>query len=214
MVSAGQPIAAAKYYTWALWLAFFTIAYNAIEGIVATWFGAQDEAITLFGFGVDSFVEVISGVGIAHMIVRLRHNPGGNADRFEQTALRVTGISFYLLVGGLLASAIFIILEDHRPETTMWGLVIAIVSIVIMSVLIHLKMKTGRRLNSDAIIADAKCTRVCVYMSVVLLVSSVAYELTRMPYVDAAGTLGLAWFSFGEGRECFEKANNLNHCSC
>jgi divalent metal cation (Fe/Co/Zn/Cd) transporter len=83
-----------------------------------------------------------------------------------------------------------------------------------MSVLIHLKMKTGRRLNSDAIIADAKCTRVCLYMSVVLLVSSVAYELTRMPYVDAAGTLGLAWFSFGEGRECFEKANNLNHCSC
>lgn len=203
-----------KDYAWALWLAYFTVAYNLAEGAFATWFGAEDEAITLFGFGVDSFAEVISGIGIAHMILRLRHNPDENTDRFEQTALRITGTCFYVLVAGLTASAAYIVLQDHRPETTLWGIVVAVISILVMTILIRLKIRTGERLHSDAIIADAKCTRVCVYMSVVLLVASGAHELTRLPYIDAAGVLGLAWFSFGEGRECFEKAKKMNHRCC
>jgi divalent metal cation (Fe/Co/Zn/Cd) transporter len=63
-------------------------------------------------------------------------------------------------------------------------------------------------------IADAQCTRVCVYMSVVLLVSSIIYELTGIGWIDVIGTLGLAWFSFSEGRECFEKIRNDSHCGC
>src|SRR5574341_1108632 len=53
-----------RYYQYALWLAIFTILYNLLEGLVSVYFGAQDEALTLFGFGVDSFIEVMSGIGI------------------------------------------------------------------------------------------------------------------------------------------------------
>jgi divalent metal cation (Fe/Co/Zn/Cd) transporter len=69
-------------------------------------------------------------------------------------------------------------------------------------------------MKSDAILADAECTKVCIYMSVVLLVSSGIYELTQIAFMDIIGTLGLAYLSFKEGRECFEKVKKNSHCSC
>ena len=203
-----------KLYTTAFALAVFTIFYNLVEGIVATYFGYEDETLTLFGFGVDSFIEMISGIGIVHMIMRIRKNPLSSRDEFERTALRITGYSFYLLVGGLLVSAAFILYTGQKPQTTFWGVVISIISIVVMLVLIYGKINVGKKLNSEPILADASCTKVCIYMSVILLVSSGIYELTNLLYLDAAGTLGLAWFSYREGKECFEKAISHKHCGC
>jgi divalent metal cation (Fe/Co/Zn/Cd) transporter len=203
-----------KLYSTALWLAIFTIVYNLIEGLVASYFGYHDETLALFGFGVDSFIEMISGIGIAHMIYRMRAHPDTKRDDFERTALRVTGTSFYLLAGGLIISAAVIILTGRNPETTLWGVVISVISIVVMLCLIWGKIRVGKALRSQPILADASCTKVCIYMSIILLVSSGLYELTHLPFIDAAGTLGLAWFSYSEGKECFEKAINETHCAC
>lgn len=90
---------------------------------------------------------------------------------------------------------------------------ISLISIVVMLVLIYGKIKIGKQLNSEPILADANCTRVCIYMSVILLASSGLHELTHLPYIDAAGTLGLAWFSYKEGKECFEKAASNKYCN-
>jgi divalent metal cation (Fe/Co/Zn/Cd) transporter len=201
-----------KLYSVALTLAIFTIVYNLAEGIIATWFGYEDDTLTLFGFGVDSFIEMISGIGIAHMILRIRKDPTANRDTFERTSLRVTGTAFYLLVAGLVFSAGIILYTGQKPETTFWGVVISLISIVVMLILIYKKIQIGKLLNSEPILADANCTRVCIYMSVILLASSGLYELTHLPYIDAAGTLGLAWFSYKEGKECFEKAAGNKYC--
>jgi divalent metal cation (Fe/Co/Zn/Cd) transporter len=195
-------------------LAIFTIVYNIIEGLVATYFGYEDESLALFGFGLDSFIEAISGLGIAHMVLRIRFQPDGNRDKFEKTALRVTGVAFYLLAIGLTVSGCYNIWTGHKPETTFWGVIISLISILIMWVLIFGKIRMGTQLNSEAILADARCTKVCIYMSVVLLATSAVYEITKIPYIDAIGTLGLAYFSFTEGKECFEKARGNEHCSC
>ena len=37
-------------------LAQITIFYNLVEGAVAVFFGVADETLSLFGFGIDSFV--------------------------------------------------------------------------------------------------------------------------------------------------------------
>jgi len=71
----------------------------------------------------------------------------------------------------------------------------------------------GRLLNSEPIISDGNCTKICVYMSVVLLVSSLIYELTGFIYADAIGAAGLVWFSVSEGKEAFEKAKG-KICGC
>lgn len=201
-----------KRWKTATGLALFSVVYNLGEGIVSLYYGAQDEALTLAGFGVDSFIEVVSGLGILAMIGRLRRY--GNKDRghFEKLALQITGVCFYGLVVGLLIGAGFTAWEQQKPETTVAGIVVSVLSIAIMRVLAGWKIRTGEQLNSASIIADGKCTMVCVYMSVVLLASSVLYELLHLPYIDAAGLLGLAWFSFKEGQESFEKSRDAATC--
>lgn len=203
-----------RLFKQAFYLALFTVFYNIVEGLISVFFGISDESFTLLGFGLDSFAEVLSGVGITHMIIRSWRNPGSVRDDFERTALKITGVSFYILTAGLVLTGIYNIVTAHKPETTVWGIVVSIVSIAVMLLLVYGKKKVGRQLNSAAIIADAECTKVCIYMSVILLVSSVAYELFKVPYIDALGTLGLAFYSFREGRECFEKARTGNYCSC
>jgi divalent metal cation (Fe/Co/Zn/Cd) transporter len=202
-----------KLYNKAHSLAVFTIYYNLVEGIVSVWAGASDETLALFGFGVDSFIEVISAIGVWHMIRWIRVNNGETRDVFEQRALRITGGSFYVLTAGLVFMAILNIYQQHKPDTTRWGIVISLLSVSFMWLLIHHKTKVGKALNSAAILADAACSRACVYLSVVLLVASVGYELTGLGYLDAIGALLIAWFSWKEGREAIAKAKGLN-CSC
>jgi len=72
--------------------------------------------------------------------------------------------------------------------------------------LMNAKKKIGKALKSEPILADSNCTKVCVYMSVVLLVASLIYEFTGFIYADVIGAAGLIYFSVSEGKEAFEKA--------
>jgi divalent metal cation (Fe/Co/Zn/Cd) transporter len=110
---------------------------------------------------------------------------------------------------GLLAGGIISIIQHHKPVTTFWGIIIALVSIVVMLWLAISKFRVGKKLDSASIIADANCTKVCIYMSVVLLAASLIYELTGFTYADVIGAAGLIWFSVSEGHEALEKAEEL-----
>jgi len=202
-----------KLYNTAFQLSLFTIFYNILEGIVSMILGIEDETLSLFGFGADSFIEVISGIGIAAMIIRIRRNPESSKSKFEINALRITGTSFFLLSAGLLAGIVFNIVNQNKPVTTIWGVIISVASIVVMIWLMRAKRSAGRKLDSDAIIADANCTKVCVYMSLVLLIASLIYELTGFAYADAIGATGLVYFSISEGKEAFDKARGKG-CDC
>jgi len=204
-----------KLYRTATALALITVAYNLLEGAVSAWLGFDDESLALFGFGLDSFVEVVSGAGIWHMVRRQRVNPVQGNDLFERRALRITGGGFYLLAAGLIVSGIYDGYSGHEPITTLWGIVVACVSILTMWLLIHYKVKVGKALGSQAMLADAACTRVCLYLSVILLVSSAGYQLTGVGWLDAAGALGISWFCIKEGREALGKARGIPcGCSC
>jgi divalent metal cation (Fe/Co/Zn/Cd) transporter len=208
-----ERLKANRLYTYALWLALFTIFYNIVEGLVSVYFGAQDETLALFGFGVDSFIEVLSGIGILAMVLRIRQNPLTDRSQFEKTALRVTGASFYLLAAGLVTGTLINIITRHKPETTLAGVIISTISIAFMWALVALKRKVGRALDSAPILADAQCSLVCIYMSLVLLAASLIYQLTGFGFVDSLGALGLVYFSIREGREAFEKAKGVE-CEC
>jgi divalent metal cation (Fe/Co/Zn/Cd) transporter len=202
-----------QLYRTASLLALITIFYNIAEGVVSVWFGAEDETIALFGFGLDSFVEVISGIGIWHMVRRLGTGEHDDRDPFERRALRITGGAFYLLACGMVVTAVVSIVQGHRPETTRWGIIVSVVSIASMWLLMHYKVKVGTALNSPAILADAACTRTCLQLSVVLLAASAGFALTGIGCLDAVGSILIACLSIREGREALQKARGLA-CSC
>ena len=203
-----------RLYRIAFGLAVFSIVYNIGEGLISTYLGFEDESLALFGFGSDSFIEVISGLGIAHMVLRIQNNPNSKRDDFERTALRITGVAFYILVFGLVLTSLYNLWTGHKPLTTFWGVVISVISILVMWGLVLWKRKVGKELNSAPILADANCTLVCVYMSVILLVSSAIYEAFGIAFIDSVGTLGLSYFAWKEGKECFEKAGSEKNCCC
>jgi divalent metal cation (Fe/Co/Zn/Cd) transporter len=203
-----------KYWQYALWLALFTIFYNLAEGLISIYFGAQDETLTLFGFGIDSFIEVMSGLGILAMVLRIRKKPDAPRSQFERTALHITGASFYMLAAGLGATALYNLFTFHKPASTIPGLVISIVSIAVMWILVMGKRKVGRILNSAPILADANCTLVCIYMSIVLLAASLIYHFTGFGFIDSLGAIGLIYFSLNEGKEAFKKAAGIEDDCC
>ena len=203
-----QTINFKKRLNYAFVLSIITIVYNTIEGVVSTIYGASDETLALFGFGLDSFVEVLSGLGIAHMIHRMRQKDINERDKFEITALRITGTAFYILVAGLVVGAGIAIVNQSEPQTTVAGIVISVLSILTMYFLYREKIKVGKQLNSQPIISDANCTKTCFYLSFILLISSGIYEIWEIPYIDALGSLGIAWYAWKEGKEAFEDAKS------
>ena len=203
-----------KGYKIAFTLAVLTIVFCFLEGFGSAFFGLKADNLTLLGFGIDSFIEVVSGFGIVHMILRIQRNPESNRDNFEITALRITGFCFYVLAAGLVLTGIYSLYKGHKPESGLSGIIISFISILLMLFLIYGKNKIGKTLQSKAILADAKCTKVCVYMSLVLLFSSSIYEFTKFSFFDIIGVLGIAYLSFKEGKECFEKAISDRNCGC
>jgi divalent metal cation (Fe/Co/Zn/Cd) transporter len=202
-------------YVWASVLAVITIFYNIVEGLASVFFGMEDESMSLFGFGLDSFVEVVSGIGIWHMIRRIRQQGGEDPDLFEKTALRVTGSAFYALTAGLAVTAVVDLYRGHQPESTFWGIVISFISILSMWLLIKAKVTVGTALNSPAILADAACTRACLQLSVVLLIASLGYRLTNIGGLDSVGALVIGALCYREGNEAFEKARTGRFaCTC
>ena len=115
----------ARLYRRAYQLSLFTIFYNVVEGVVSMLLGYQDETLVLFGFGIDSFIEVLSGIGVAAMIWRIEMTPNASKTEFEKRALQLTGTAFYLLSAGLLAGIVANIVTHHKPESTLWGTVIS-----------------------------------------------------------------------------------------
>ncbi len=198
-----------RLYRAALWLGVFTVVYNLLEGLFSVFFGAEGKTLTLFGFGLDSFIEVLSGLGIVVMVVRMRRRPDGPQSRFEILALRITGASFYFLIAGLGVTAVYNIITGHKPETSLPGIIISLISISFMWALVASKRRVGQRLNSAPILADAECSLMCIDMSLVLLAASLVYQLTGFGLVDSIGALGLIYFSYKEGHEAFEKAREL-----
>jgi len=196
-------------------LCILTIVYNLAEGLFSVYFGTADDTLALLGFGIDSFVEVISGLGILHMVLRMKTQEVSRHDLFERQALRVTGFAFYLLAAGLIAGIILNLVYKIKPSTTLPGIIIALISLASMYFLMHYKIRAGKALNSAAILSDARCTRTCIYLSTILLASSALYAWLRIPYIDLAGSLGIAWFAWSEGKEAFEKVRlNKITCSC
>jgi divalent metal cation (Fe/Co/Zn/Cd) transporter len=189
-----------------LLLAGITVFYNVIEGIVSVFFGVTDETLALFGFGIDSVIEVLSGIGIWFMVIRIKNSQSRNIDNFQKTALRITGISFYILTISLILTVVYNIYKGNKPETTFWGIIISSISILTMILLTYFKLDVGKKLRSDAVIADANNTRTCVYLSVLLLASSLLYEMFKIGYIDSIGALGIAFYAFKEGRESMEKS--------
>jgi divalent metal cation (Fe/Co/Zn/Cd) transporter len=163
-------------------LEYFTIAWNILEGLVAVVAGGAVGSISLVGFGIDSFIEVMSG---STLLWRMATDADAQTrERNERVSLRMVGVLFLALALYVTYESISDLTRRTTPENSLPGIVLACVSLVVMPLLSHKKKKVGRELASAAMHADARQTDFCVYLSAILLIGLLCNALFGWWWAD------------------------------
>jgi cation diffusion facilitator family transporter len=193
----------------ALWLEYSTVGWNVVEAVVAIGAGAVAGSVALIGFGADSAIEVISAVGL---LWRLRkagpHAAVNEESAAEKRALYVVAVTFFVLAGYITWEAVRSLISREPPLTSPVGIILAVLSLLVMTGLASVKQWTGREMGSRALVADSKETWVCSYLSLTLLLGVGAYAVFGWWWADPVGALAMlpvilwqGWETLAEARE-------------
>ena len=177
-------------------LAWATIAWNVIEAVVAITAGAAASSIALVGFGLDSTVEVLSAVVILWQL-------HGLAEDRERRALRLIAVSFFALAVYVAVQAIVDLSSRAQPESAPVGIGLAIASLVVMPILAGAKRRTGRAMGSSTVVADSNQTKLCAYLSAILLGGLLLNASVGWWWADPLAALAIAVLAVNEGREAW-----------
>jgi cation diffusion facilitator family transporter len=190
-----------KLYRKGLFLEYFTVGYNIIEAFASIVFGSIANSIALIGFGLDSVVESLSGFVL---IWRLRQHgkiPEAEEERIEKKAARFVALTFFVLGFYVLFQSLKKLIGKEISDPSLPGIIIAIVSMLIMPVLTWQKYRTGKQIQSRALIADSKETLACAFLSVALLLGLGSNYLFGFWQADPIAGLIIVIFLFREGLE-------------
>lgn len=178
-------------------LAATSVGYNIIEAVIAITAGLVAGSVALVGFGLDSVVEVSSGLII---LWQFRHRL---PESRERQALRLMAISFFALAGYVGFESVRALLGSHDPDDSPVGIGLAAASLVIMPFLSWAQRRTGKALGSNAVVADSTQTLLCTYLSGVLLVGLVLNAALGWSWADPLAGLIIAAVAVKEGREAW-----------
>ncbi|MFY9225177.1 MAG: cation transporter [Blastocatellia bacterium] len=176
-------------------LEYITIGYNSLEGLVAVGSGLLAGSIALVGFGFDSAIEVTSGV---ILLWRLSVSLARQQEA-ETLSIRLVGVSFLALAAYVLYDAISLIVERKAPEESIVGIILAVLSLLIMPILARAKRSVAKTINSQALVADAKQTELCTYLSAILLLGLLLNALFGWWWADPLAALIMTPIIISEG---------------
>jgi divalent metal cation (Fe/Co/Zn/Cd) transporter len=178
-------------------LAAASVSYNLIEAVIAITAGLVAGSVALVGFGLDSVVEVSSGLII---LWQFRHRM---PESRERQALRLMAFSFFALAAYVTFESARALVTGRDPDSSPVGIALAAASLAIMPFLSWAQRRTGKALGSNAVVADSTQTLLCTYLSAVLLVGLVLNATLGWSWADPIAGLVIAAFAVKEGREAW-----------
>ena len=198
-----------------VWIELVTILWMTVEASVAITVGFATRSVSLQGFGIDSIVELIAGgILLWRLLVEQR---GGSMERIEQAERRaswVTAISLFALAVYIVGDSAGAFITRTRPESSWWGVGLALAAAIIMPLLWQSKLRVAKRIGSTALKADAACSVTCAYMSLTLLAGLLLNRLFGWWWADPLAAFALVYFLVQEGREAWHEARTGETCSC
>ena len=181
-----------------------TVGYNVLEGVVSILAGMAAGSIALVGFGLDSFIESLSGGIMIWRFSRHETLTKDEKERIERKAARLVGSTFFVLAAYVLFESVHKLYMHEAVHPSIVGIIIAVFSLIFMPVLFYLKHKTGIALNSRSLIADSKQTLACMFMSAALLIGLGLNYLFGFWQADPIAGLVIVLFLLREGYEALE----------
>jgi len=195
-------------YRKALFLEYFTVAYNTVEAMIAIVFGKMANSIALIGFGLDSIVESLSGLVLIWRLHKHGKISEEEEERIERKAMKFVAVTFFILGAYVLFQSLKKLVTREIPDPSLPGIILAVVSIVVMPFLGFQKIKIGKQIKSKALIADAKETFACALLSIALLLGLSLNYVFGIWQADAIAGLVIVIFLFREGRESWEEGSD------
>ena len=174
-------------------LEYLTIVWNSLEGIIAVGAGIYAGSIALVGFGVDSVIEVSSGLIILWRLASGEHR--------EKLALRLVGVSFLALAVYVGLDAAKSLYYQEAPQHSYIGIAIAGLSLVVMPILATAKRQVAAALSSEAMRVDSRQTDLCAYLSAILLGGLILNALFGWWWADPLAALVMVPIIANEGIE-------------
>jgi len=193
-------------------LAWFTVGWNIIEGLVAISAAVVAGSQALLGFGLDSGVESLSASVVLWRLYAERRDPE-RAEAVERRALRLIGVTFFVLAAFIAVDSIRALVGQHEPDASVVGIVLTSLSLLVMRWLARGKRQVGIAMGSRAVEADSAQTSACVYLSAVVLVGLVLNAALGWWWADPLAALGVVVFLLREGREALNAEHADDCCS-
>jgi divalent metal cation (Fe/Co/Zn/Cd) transporter len=195
-------IARSRWVRIGLWLVGATMAYNALEALIALWAGVRADSIALVGFGFDSIIELLAaGVLLWRLSVEAH---GADPETIEKSERRVhlfVGITFIALAIYVTSESIWTLWAREEPAASLVGIALATVSLVIMPLVALGKLRAAREIGSAALRAEAKETIACSYLSFALLLGLTANAAAGWSWADPVVALLMVPWLLKEGIE-------------
>jgi divalent metal cation (Fe/Co/Zn/Cd) transporter len=180
-------------------LNYTTIGYNLLEALASIIAGIVARSVALVGFGVDSAIEVTAALA-AQWRLRSDLDPA-RRERAERITLQVIGWSFLALAAYVLYDSGRTLWLRERPERSVAGIVILMLSVVVMPLLARAKRRVAHGLASRALEADARQTSLCAYLSVIALAGVALNGLAGWWWADPVSALAMVPIIVREGLE-------------
>jgi divalent metal cation (Fe/Co/Zn/Cd) transporter len=180
-------------------LELFTILWNSAEGLVAVLLGLLAGSIALVGFGIDSFIEMSSGIVLLWRLQTRRDEEA--AERAEAIAQRLVGLSLLLLAAYIVYESLSALVGREAPSPTVQGILLALASLIVMPLLARGKRRVATAIESRALEADALQTSICTYLSLILLGGLSLNALLGWWWADPVAALAMTPFIAREGAE-------------
>ncbi len=200
-----QPPTPAPVTSWmriALWLVVGTMAYNAIEAVIALWSGARAASVALVGFGLDSIIEFLAASALLwRLSAEARGATPETIETREHLVHRFVGVTFFALALYVSVEAGWTLWAQDVPGISRIGIVLAIASLVIMPLVSWGKLRAAREIGSAALRAEAKETLACSYLSLTLLIGLVANAVAGWWWADPIAALLMVPWLLKEGLE-------------
>lgn len=191
-------------YRLGLLLSYFTVGYNILEGVVSIIIGSLTGSVALVGFGLDSFIESLSGSVMIWRLSKHGKISEEEEERVEAKAANLVGVTFFILAAYILFESVKKLISGEAPEASLLGIVIAILSLLIMPALAYYKNKVGKEIGSHSLVSDSKQTLICVMMSAALLISLGANYLFGIWWLDPIAGLVFVAILCKEGYEAIK----------
>ena len=183
----------------AKWLSWASLAYMALEGIVAVAAGIVAGSIALIGFGLDSAIEGFASVVIVWRFTGTRTL----SERAEHRAQRLVAVQFFILAPYVGVESLHTLVAGNHAEESLVGIALAASSLILMPLLGRAKQRIGSRIGSSATASEGKQNLLCAYLAAALLVGLLGNALFGAWWLDPVVGFLIVGVAVQEGLEAW-----------